>query len=243
MKPAEARERDDGLAENPHLIRLAGPLGGLRFPALCPSCGAAARQGLEIAKAFMRTGGTDQLRRFEIARAHVPFCPSCIAEHRRELDPLTVTERLLSMLRSELAWPGLGLAALGVFFATQMSHQIASDPKGSLPLVALLVVLFSTAGVCLKAAWNKGERFRLPAPTRITSSFDFGDDQSNDFGTYARLYSIRDARFAEAFAHLNRDTSDQLLGPGGKARTNRNFILGLLLLALVVVLSALFQSE
>ena len=243
MRSAEARERDEGLADNPHLIRLVGPLGNLRFPALCPSCGAAAQQELEIAKAFMRTGGTDRLRSFVIARAKVPFCPSCIGEHHRELDPPTSVERLLSVLRSELAWPGIGLAALGAFFATQMSYKISSDPRGSFPLVALLIVLFSTACLCLIAAWNRGERFRLPAATHISSSFDFGDDQSNDFGTNSRLYSVRDTGFAEGFTQLNRETDIELLGAREEARTKRNFIIGLLLLALAVAGSVLFGPE
>jgi hypothetical protein len=124
-----------------------------------------------------------------------------------------------------------------------MSVKIASDPRGALPLVALLIVLFGTAWVCLTAAWSKGERFRLPAPTHITPSFDFGDDQSNDFGTHTRLYSVRDPAFAEAFVQLNRETSDALLTPNGRARTNRNFIIGLVLLALVVVWSVVSGNE
>ena len=234
MKLAEALERDEGLVENATQVRLAGPLAGLVFPALCANCGASAQQKGQVAKAFMRTGGSDRLRQYEIARVDVPFCDTCLARHRSELEPLTSGQRLASLLGSELSWPGLGLAALGTFFAVETSGKILRDPAASWPIVALLVFLFGAAWLALGAAWRKGERFRIPAPTSVSSSFDFGDDQSNDFGSYPRTYSLRSAEFANAFADLNEGASEELLGPRLKARTSRNFIVGLLLLAAVV---------
>ena len=66
--------------------------------------------------------------------------------------------------------------------------------------------------------------------------------ESGTFGTHPRLYSVRDTGFAEGFAQLNRETINELLGLREKARTNRNFIIGLLLLALMVAGSLLFGS-
>jgi hypothetical protein len=234
VKLAGAFERDEGLVQNPIQVRLAGPLGNLVFPALCPNCGMAAQKKIEVARVFMRTGGTDRLRRFEIARVDVPFCPPCLARHHSELEPLTASQRLRSLLRSELSWPGIGLAALGLFLTGQTSSTILESPAASWPLAALLVFLFGGAWLALNAAWVNGERYRIPAPTFILSSFDFSDDLSNDFGTQARTYSLRNEQFAEALADLNKQASNELLGPRHKARKNTNFIIGLVLLAVIV---------
>jgi hypothetical protein len=209
-------------------------LSDLVLPALCPNCGTAAQQKIEVAKVFMRTGGPDRLRGFEIARVEVPFCTSCVARHRDELEPLTAAQRLASLLRSELAWPGIGLAALGLFLTFQTSSTILQNPAASWPLAALLFVLLAAAWLALHSAWANGERYRIPAPTSVLSSFDYGDDLSNDFGTQARTYSLRNTQFADAFADLNKETSEELLGPRQKARKNTNFIIGLVLLALIV---------
>jgi hypothetical protein len=202
----------------------------------------AAQQKTEVAKVFMRTGGSDRLRQFEIARVDVPFCETCLARHRSELESLTVGQRLRSLLGSELTWPGIGLTALGIFLTVETSGKILRDPAASWPMAALLVTLFGAAWLALSAAWAKGERYRVPAPTSVLSSFDFGDDQSNDFGTYPRTYSLRNAEFAAAFKDLNKGASEELLGPRQKARTNRNFMVGLLLLAAIVAWQVLNGS-
>ncbi|RZL88286.1 MAG: hypothetical protein EOP82_23930 [Variovorax sp.] len=53
--------------------------------------------------------------------------------------------------------------------------------------------------------WRDTEHLRVPPQSDITEAFDFSDDVAAVFEPPRFICTVRDARFAEAFAALNRE--------------------------------------
>ena len=236
MKTFDPQEGSSALTPSPNQVRFAGPLEGLAFPPICAHCGGGATTRLLVSKVFMRSGsGSNRLRHHVIAGVEVPFCAACAAEHQRELQPLTGAQKLMSVLRSQLAFPAIGSGALGLYFASRMLGDVVRDVSRNWPLAAFVAALLVLSVSCLRGAWTAGLRFRVPAQTRITSSFDFGDDLTNSFSTHGRLYTLRDPGFASAFQALNETTSQTLQGPETKRRKSRNFVIGCIVMGAIAL--------
>jgi hypothetical protein len=230
---------DQGLSPNTHRVLLAGPVEGLQHPPLCPNCGAASDNPLPITKVFMYNYGGDDDGgwRYRMARATPLFCDACIHRHQCEAVPVTNADRLKSVILTELAIPGFGLAAFGLFVLNNTAAGVLRDFARQWPILILVGALFLMALLYLRASWTNNAHRRVPMQTNTSQAFDFGDDGDTSFRTTLRTYALRNADHAEAFKRLNAERSSVLLGPTQRRRENRRFWITaavIMLLALVM---------
>jgi hypothetical protein len=225
MPVAEAQLHNEGLAEDAHRVTLAGAIGGLQYPPLCPNCGAAAADKLPIAKVFMhnRGGSDEQGWRYRIVEATPLFCRPCLDRHRAETVPVTELDRVKSVVFSELAVPGIGTAAFAVFLLVDTRSRLMRDLAREWPILAFIGGLLLIAALCFRTAWENNAHRRVPRQTSASQAFDFGDNDDSPFQTTARTYAVRNDTYAEAFGRLNAEASGNLLGPSQRRRESRSF--------------------
>ncbi len=201
-----------GLLEpHPHRVELTGPLRSLGFPDRCANCGAATRERLPVRKVFGRTAGhrrrtgSRRYRGYRIDTALVPYCGVCVAQDARERQ--SVASRWRARLGALViqSFPGLFPLGFAVILLTTIGPRKAGyDVAGFEEVLALI---FGAAGAGVIAyAWWETRRCMVPRQTSVTLAFDFSPDVSDLLDhTPRRVYAMRDAAFAEAFAALNRD--------------------------------------
>ncbi len=225
MPIAQPQLRDDDLSPDAHRVLLAGSIDSLRYPPLCPHCGAAAADPLPIAKVFMYNHGhtADAGWRYRIAQATPLFCRSCLARHRSEAVPVTGMDRLKSVVFSELAIPGFGTATFALFLLHDKAASLLRDVPRQWPVLAFIAVLLLVAVQCLRSAWADNAHRRVPRQTETSRAFDFGDNGDSPFGTTARTYAIRNGEHAAALERLNAGRSAGLLGPAQRRRESLAF--------------------
>jgi hypothetical protein len=203
----------DGLLEpHPHRVELTGPLRSLGFPDRCANCGAATRERLPVRKVFGRQARRQWLvrarryRGYRIDTAQVPYCGACIAQDARERQSVASRwrARLGALLLQSL--PALFPLAFAVFLLTTIDLPRKPGYAGG-GFEEILALLFGTAAVGVIAhAWWDTRRCMVPRQTGVTLAFDFSPDVSDLLDhRQRRVYAMRDAAFAEAFAALNRD--------------------------------------
>lgn len=210
---------------------LAGSIEGLQHPPLCPNCGAVAARPLPITKVFMYNDGDDSGWRYRTARATPLFCEACIHRHQGEAAPVTSMDKLKSVILTELAIPGVGTAAFGIFVLSNQASAILHDVQRQWPILVLIGVLLLVALLCMRAAWTDNAHRRVPRQTSTSLAFDFGDNGNSPFRTTLRTYTIRDADHAEAFERLNVERSRALVGPTQRRRESRTFWISAMIIA------------
>jgi hypothetical protein len=205
--------RLDGLlAAHPHQVELTGPLRSLGFPNRCANCGAVTSERLPVRKVFARNAGYRRLatsRRYlgyRIDTARVPYCPTCIAQDGRERQSLASRwrARLGGMLiRSFPAVFPLGFAIFLLTHIQPPTHP--GEAAGGFERALALLFGFSGAGLIVYGWWDSRSSM-VPRQTSVTLAFDFSPDISDLLDrAQRRVYTMRDAGFAEAFTALNRD--------------------------------------
>lgn len=194
-----------------HQVELTGRLGSVVFPNRCANCGAATTERLRFRKVFGRGAGYRRRASlsagdgYRIDAAEVPYCAACVAQDARERPSLARRwrERLPSLvLASVPALPCLGFA--GYLMTTIAPAAVENGADG---FERGLVLLFGGWGAALLGrAWWTTRNYMVPRQTSVTLAFDFGPDISDALDpAERRIYTMRDAVFAEAFVQLNRD--------------------------------------
>lgn len=233
MTVARPQVGDEGLGPATIRVSLAGPLVNLVYPRTCPNCGATASVPIEIEKVFSYNHNDDGGWQHRIARAEPLFCEQCLMRHLAEKRPVTLADRLRSVFLTELAVPGIGMLAFGLFLLIKTGAKIARDPIAEAFLAGAIAALLLIGLLCLRAAWTVNGHRRVPTRTATSLAFDFGDDQSTAFQTVPRTYGFLDADYATAFAALNGDRSRVLLGSTQRRReTRRTIITGAIVLGI-----------
>lgn len=220
---AQPQLGNESLSPSAYRVLLAGSVEGLQHPPLCPNCGAAAARPLPVTKVFMYNDTGDSGWRYRIARATPLFCEACIHRHQAEAVPVTSIDRLKSALLTELALPGVGTAAFGIFILNDKAAVILRDFQRQWPILVFIGVLLLVALLCLRAAWTNNAHRRVPRQTNTSQAFDFGDNGDSPFGTTPRTYAIRNAGHARAFEQLNAERSRAWLGPTQRRRESQVF--------------------
>jgi hypothetical protein len=232
---AEPQDGDRGLAAGAHRVKLAGPTGDLRYPSLCPNCGAAASEPLTIGKVFRDSGSSDTPVTHVVVEARPLFCRPCADRHRAETIRPTASDILRTALFSEAMIPAFCSLAAGLFLL-----HIASTIRGGLTIVlvpvGMAIFFLLIAYSSWRGAWSGTRWKRVPAQTDTSRAFDFGHDESGLYQTVARTYAFRNRAYAEAFAAANQALNERWLGPEQKARERRRFwIVAAIVIALVVI--------
>jgi len=225
MPVAQPQLRDSELAQDAHRVVLAGSIEGLRYPEICPNCGAVAAAPLAITKVFQYNHGhTDDAGwQYRLARAAPLFCRDCLGHHRCEAVPVTLIDKLRSVVFSELAIPGFGTAAFAFFLLHDNGASLLRDLPRNWPVLAFIGGLLLIAVLCLDTAWANNAHRRVPRQTETSRAFDFGDDYTSPFQTTGRTYAIRNGEHAASLAKLNAERSAGLLGPTQRRRESRAF--------------------
>ena len=237
MPTARPQLRDSDLAPNAHRMVLAGAIEDLRYPGICPNCGAPADTPLAITKVFQYNHGNndDAGWKYRLAQAAPLFCPECIARHQAEALPVTAADKLKSALLTELALPGLGTAAFAIFLLQDKGARYFGDLQRHWPVLAFIGGLLFIAVLCLWMAWTGNAHRRVPRQTETSRAFDFGDDDTSSFQTTGRTYAIRDGNHAAALGRLNAERSAGLLGPAQRKRERRTFWMTAAIIAALAV--------
>ncbi|NWG22634.1 MAG: hypothetical protein HXY39_20195 [Chloroflexi bacterium] len=194
-------------------IKIYGPLRDLTLPPICPACGAAASVPLRIERVFAR----ERRRRGVISTAPrgittyhcvaltVPFCHACAARHMAERAAAADTPP--SHLRSTAFMYGV-VAAVAMAGALLFGAFVWNAyPGGWRP--ALTFAASIAAGCAAFAGWfahqviNTLRAGATPPPTSITAVFDVSDNQAARFEPEWRVYRLRNATYARAFAQAN----------------------------------------
>jgi len=222
-------------------LSVAGPIEGLSYPPLCPSCGAAASTALAIPKVFWFDPGGDTPGGHRIAQANPLFCTSCVARHRAEALEPGLVAILTTTLFSELVIPAVGTLSLGLF----MLHLLLPRALGTLEKTWwLLLIACGLVGVGIssfRTAWPATRWKRVPAQTSITRAFDFGDDDTGWFKTEPRTYVIRNAACGAAFARLNEALHAKLTGPEQRSRERRRWWIAATIMVAIAILAWLME--
>lgn len=238
----------DGLLEpHPHRVELTGSLRTLGFPNRCANCGAATVERLPVRKVFARNAGhrrragTRRYRGYRIDTAVVPYCGQCIARDARERQ--SVASRWRARLGSLLIQSLPALFPLGfvLFLLTSISPSAAPGDAGD-SFVRVMVLVFGGSGLGLiaYALWDT-RRYMVPKQTSVTLAFDFSPDVSDLLDhSRRRIYTMRDATFAEEFTALNRDRAWQP-DPAAVRTEMRVWIVCAVLLGLAALVAALLN--
>lgn len=222
-------------------VSLAGSLAGLRYPPICPNCEAPATVPVAVTKVFSWNhndygDSSGSGWKYRIAQAEPLFCTSCAARHYTQEQPVTTLDKLKTVLMTELALPGIGTLAFGLFLLKETGAKIVRDPAGQWLLLTIVVVLLSIGALCLRSAWLSNDHRRIPRQTAISRAFDFGDDGSNAFTTQLRTYAFRSAAYADAFGALNADRSAVARGPQQRVSENkRTFVVAAIVIAIATI--------
>jgi hypothetical protein len=242
MAVIDIQSGDEGLRPDAHRVAIAGPIDDLKYPALCPHCGAAADKRLSIEKVFRETYSDDTPSGVKIARATPLFCSTCISDHRAEEQPPTLGERLKSLFLTEQALAGYSMSATGLLLGSQMlKHTQALATKVGIALLGLSALFLLGAYSCFRRGWDTNRYRRIPPQTNVTRSFDFGDDDSSPFKTVKRTYALSDAAYAEAFTHMNSDLDAKWLGPERRRREKLHLWIAVVICAVAALAGWLMQ--
>lgn len=225
MPIAQPQLRDCELALDTHRIVLAGSIEGLLYPEICPNCGAAAAVPLPITKVFQYNHGhTDDAGwQYRLARAAPMFCRDCLARHNSEAMPVTIVDKLKSVVLSELAIPGFGTAAFAFFLLYDKGPTFLFNLARNWPVLAFIGGLLLISLLCLRTAWTNNAYRRVPRQTETSRAFDFGDDYTSPFQTTGRTYAIRNGEHAAFLEKMNAERSAGRLGPTQRRRESRAF--------------------
>ena len=219
MQAFQTQFRDRDLARHPHRVELRGTPRRLTWPALCPNCGAPARERIPVRKVFVRGIGSHDRSpiRYRIESVPIPFCATCVARHEAAAPVLTPLVRARTYLQSFLIIPVVGASYMAVLMIDAAAGATLGDPVTWLGVGFVAFFALIAVGSVL-GMWRQTRRYRVLPQTDVTLACDFSDDISQPFEGERRAYAIRDAVFAEAFTASNRDRA---WTPAMQARSNR----------------------
>ncbi|WP_424630695.1 hypothetical protein [Bradyrhizobium sp. SYSU BS000235] len=244
MAIIEIQSGDEGLQSHAQRVAIAGPIDELKYPALCPHCGAAAAEQLPIEKVFRYTHTDDTPSGVRITRATPLFCGACALRHRAEQQPPTLGEQMKSLFVTEQALAAYSMLATGLLLGSQLlKHTQALSTKVGVALLGVSALFLLGAYACFRNSWSTNRYRRIPPQTSITRSFDFGDDDSSPFATVKRTYALRSPTYADAFARMNADLDAKWLGPERQRREALHFWIAAVICGLAVVISWLLQAR
>lgn len=225
MPVAQSQLRDSELALDAHRVVLAGSIDGLHYPEICPNCGAKAVAPLTITKVFQYNRGhtDDGGWQYRLAQATPVFCRDCLARHNSEEVPVTIMDKLRSVVFSELAIPGFGTGAFAFFLLYDKGPTFLLNLPRNWPVLAFIGGLLLISSLCLRTAWTNNAHRRVPVQTATSRAFDFGDDYTSPFQTTGRTYAIRNGEHAASLAKMNAERSAGLLGPSQHRRESWAF--------------------
>lgn len=203
------RRAEHALASHPFQVELRGSLDSLAWPAVCASCGATAAERIMVRKVFPRPRYRSRRRRvgmatYAVASAHIPFCAACAERHRELATRRSPASRMVGVLLTPLLIPIVGSAYFGNIVLRSALDVPPGDPGAGIAwgLTALFAVIFLWS---VFAAWHATRPGRVEPQTDVTRACDFSDDVSQLFEEERRIYTMRDATFADAFYAANRD--------------------------------------
>jgi hypothetical protein len=248
MSGTTAVDRLDGLVTpHPNRVELTGTLRSLGFPNRCANCGAATTERLPVRKVFARYAGyrrramSRRYLGYRIDTARVPYCPTCIAQDARECQSLASRwrSRLGGILIRSL--PAVFPLGFAVFLLTNI--QPATHPgEAADGFVRALALLFGFSGMgVIGYGWWDTRNCMVPKQTSVTLAFDFSPDVSDLLDhSQRRVYTMREAAFAEAFTALNRERVWQQ-DPVAERAEMRVWIVCLVFLAIGALVAALLN--
>jgi hypothetical protein len=212
-------------------------VGSPLYPDLCACCGAPARARLTIEKVFERNSSDDTPRGYVVGEACVPFCPTCMATHEREVRRVSLPWRMLMCFRSTMMYSACGAMLFAVLTAQGALQRVTYGDMQSVAVLGGLSILCVLAAIgCTRAAYNETRRFAVPVQTSITGAFDFSDDLSDPFDATRRAYTSLNPAFAEAFHVMNRDRVWDPSSPQAiRASRHRGIVMALLMVVIVIV--------
>ena len=240
IRSIEPQDDPSELQPHPHRSTLRGAPGAAAFPPLCPNCGQAAEGRIDVAKVFRQTD-SDGPTRYTVASAAVPYCGRCIATHRSvEIVPSlfdTVLSSFIGLNMLGAVFPALGALFLAWLALGDIVHGRGTRFVVELGIGAVFALIAWAQGL---AVWRENERFRVPPQSEVTKAFDFSGDIAPPFESARFVCTMRDARFAAAFAALNADRqydAGSVAAVAERRRTNRLMWIGGAVLALVALWS------
>lgn len=222
IKAIEPQDNASELAPHAYRLMLRGRVDGAEFPPLCPSCGGAASQRLEITKVFRDTD-SDGPTTYCLRSARVPFCDACIARHRAQEQPHSLLDTVLSGFAS-MDMLGAVFPALAALFLGYLALGDALHGRGTRFLVeiGIAAVFALIAWGQGRSVWEQTARFRVPPQSDVTRAFDFSDDTGSVFESARFTCTIRNDRFANAFRILNVDREWSAHSPQAVAERKRS---------------------
>jgi hypothetical protein len=216
---------------------------GLRFPGVCPACGAGAAVPIRIEKAFEYW--EDEERRERLVVHSILFCEACADQHAgesRKASWVEWTRRLFSE-------PGMALGAI-VVGGVGLAFLRDALEKLSLLVFALACFPLGISYWLWRQSWNRKPSAFLAPSTSVSSQVDFSDVASEAFEPEWIRFGARREDYAAAFRAAN---AERLWDPGGgeavaarqkrawREKRNRWLIWGLAAaVVLLAVLSSLF---
>ena len=246
MDRSFAPQQVDGqLAEHPHRFILCGEPGGLAMPPLCPNCGEAAADRVTVEKVFRRRS-SEASDSYLIVPVALPLCAGCAVRHRAGTVQPTRWQRVLSSF-SNADMLGAVLPAIAALFVLQLALRDLLNGRllrSTLPF-ALAAVFAAIAWYQRKHVWAETAHLRVPQQSEVARAFDFSDDVAPAFEQPRFICTMKDGRFATAFAALNADRlyrPDSTEARGEQRRAKRQLRVVLVLLAIAALAMVLFGS-
>jgi hypothetical protein len=206
------------------------------YPDLCASCGVPAQARLTIEKVFEVNSSDDTPRGYVVDEVSIPFCPTCIATHDREVGRTTPLARMLLCFRSAMMISALGAVFFAGLLANAALGSMYRDMTSVVVLGGLSALCVLAAVGCTRSAYSETRRFAVPAQTSVTRRFDFSDDLSQQFDLPRRRYTALNPAFGEAFRALNRDRVWDPSSPQAiRASRHRGIVMAILLIVMIIV--------
>lgn len=187
-----------------HLVHLTGWPRTLAWPGICPNCGAPAPERVKVRKVFGRTFDRAFDREYHVIVIRsivIPLCGVCAGEHRAALRAPSARQVVWRIVRSPAI---IGIVA-PLLFANWLGWRLFADdgPHGWVEYAVVGVCVLISIWTLLLMLWNTRSE-RVPPLTEVASACDFSDNMGTWPGHSHRVYAIRNAAFAQAFAEANR---------------------------------------
>jgi hypothetical protein len=199
---------EGNLTTQPYSLELRGAPNDLSWPQVCAGCGEAAAEQIQVKKAFRprprRHGSRSQvfLRPYRIASAPIPFCGTCVAEHRATVKSPSTAKKVMSFFLTPLVIPVVGSA-----WVMSKVYPAMKGVTGVGALVGwgLFVLMAANMVWCTFLMWQTSRASRIDPLTNVTRACDFSEDVSEFYEKERRIYAIKNKTFAESLAALNQD--------------------------------------
>jgi hypothetical protein len=234
------RWAEQALVPHPHQLELKGSLDSLSWPNVCAYCGSRADELIDVQKRFRRRrrrrGGSSSLSQIT-TRARIPFCSSCVQQHRAMEVHKSAGHRIFATLFHPLIIPIVGsLFFLRIVLPTAVTTSPFAEGgwiAWGLPALFIFIILWTSF-----LLWRLAHERDMPPQTEITQACDFSGNVSQLFEGERHIYRLRNETFAQALAKLNPDrvwTDAEQAGSRRRMHVTAVVMLALIVLAWIVV--------